>query len=116
MTIDPIVVDCRLHASGAAVELVVPDDLRYFQGHFPDMPIVPGVVQIKWAITLARLYLRAGSAFRGMEALKFQQVMRAGARVTLDLEYAEATGKLRFSFASERGRYSSGRLFLRAAP
>jgi hypothetical protein len=75
-----------------------------------------GVVQIKWAITLGRLYLHPAPAFRGMEALKFQQVMRAGARATLELEYAEATGKLRFSFGSELARYSSGRLLLRAAP
>jgi 3-hydroxymyristoyl/3-hydroxydecanoyl-(acyl carrier protein) dehydratase len=116
MIVDPIVVDCRIRASGAAVELVVPEDLHYFRGHFPGMPIVPGVVQIKWAISLARLYLRAGPAFRGMEALKFQQVMRPGARVTLDLEYADAAGKLRFSFGSEPARYSSGRLILRAVP
>jgi 3-hydroxymyristoyl/3-hydroxydecanoyl-(acyl carrier protein) dehydratase len=116
MVVDPIVVDHRIHASGAVVKLVVPDDLHYLRGHFPGMPIVPGVVQIKWAIMLARLYLHAGQAFRGMEALKFQQVMRAGACATLELEYTEAAAKLRFSFGSELGRYSSGRLLLRAAP
>jgi 3-hydroxymyristoyl/3-hydroxydecanoyl-(acyl carrier protein) dehydratase len=116
MIVDPIVIDCRMRPSGAAVDLVVPEDLHYLRGHFPGMPIVPGVVQIKWAIALARLHLHAGPAFRGMEALKFQQVMHSGARVTLDLEYADAAGKLYFSFSSESTRYSSGRLLLRAVP
>ena len=116
MTVDPIVVDCRVEAFSAAVDLIVPDELHYFRGHFPGMPVVPGVVQIKWAIALGRLYLRAAPAFRGLEALKFQQIMRPGARVTLELQHAEAAGKLRFAFGSEHARYSSGRVLLRAAP
>jgi 3-hydroxymyristoyl/3-hydroxydecanoyl-(acyl carrier protein) dehydratase len=116
MIVDPIVAGCRIHASGASIELVVPEDLHYFRGHFPGMPIVPGVVQIKWAISLAQLYLRAGPLFRGMEVLKFRQVMRPGARVILDLAYDEVAAKLHFSFGSEPVRYSSGRLLLQAAP
>ena len=116
MIVDPVVAGCRMRESGASVELVVPEGLHYFRGHFPGMPVVPGVVQIKWAISLARLYLRAGSLFGGMEALKFQQLLRPGARVSLDLEYAAADGKLKFSFAAGQVRYSSGRLILRTTP
>jgi 3-hydroxymyristoyl/3-hydroxydecanoyl-(acyl carrier protein) dehydratase len=116
MTVDPIVVDCRVEAFSAAVAFIVPDDLHYFGGHFPGMPVVPGVVQVKWAIALGRLYLRAAPAFRGLEALKFQQVMRPGARVVLELVYVEPAGKLRFSFGSESARYSSGRVLLQVTP
>jgi 3-hydroxymyristoyl/3-hydroxydecanoyl-(acyl carrier protein) dehydratase len=116
MTVDPIIAGCRTRASGASVDLVIPEALLYLRGHFPGMPIVPGVVQIKWAISFAHVYLGVAPAIRGMEALRFQQAMLPGARVTLDLEYAEAAGKLQFSFASELARYSSGKLLLRAAP
>ncbi len=114
--VDPIVTGESVRALEAAIELVVPHDLEYFVGHFPEIPVVPGVVQIKWAIELARRYLNVAGNCSGMEALKFQHVMRPGAQVTLTLEYAAARGKLHFSFASEQARYSSGRLLLRATP
>jgi 3-hydroxymyristoyl/3-hydroxydecanoyl-(acyl carrier protein) dehydratase len=116
MVVGPVVVGRRVHTEGAAeVDLVVPHDLRYFEGHFPGAPVVPGVVQIKWAIGFARELLGAGREFGGMEAIKFQQVMQPGARATLKLDFTQASGKLRFSFEHDRTRYSSGRLLLRGA-
>jgi len=114
MVVDPVVVGRRVHAEGAAeVDLVVPHDLQYFEGHFPGAPVVPGVVQIKWAIGFARELLGAGREFGGMEAIKFQHVLQPGARATLKLDFTQASGKLRFSFEHDRTRYSSGRLLLR---
>jgi 3-hydroxymyristoyl/3-hydroxydecanoyl-(acyl carrier protein) dehydratase len=110
--VDPIVIAQRVRANAAEVDIVVPEDLRYFQGHFPGAPVVPGVVQIKWAIELARRYLAIGEGFAGMEALKFQRAMTPGLSVTLALEHAPG-GKLRFAFASGDVRYSSGRVLLR---
>jgi len=114
MVVDPVVIGTRAHATGAAeVDLVVPPDLFYFAGHFPGAPVVPGVVQIKWAIAFARELLGASREFAGMEALKFHEVMPPGARSTLKLDYTQDSGKLRFVFAREGARYSSGRLLLR---
>lgn len=114
MVVDPIVVATRVHAaSGAQIELVVPPDLHYLRGHFPGAPIVPGVVQIKWAIALARKLLPVGGAFAGMKAVKFLEVMQPGAAATLKLDYSPANGELRFSFESNQRRYSNGRLLLR---
>jgi 3-hydroxymyristoyl/3-hydroxydecanoyl-(acyl carrier protein) dehydratase len=114
MSVDPVVVDRRLIATGGAeLDLIVPQDLDYFDGHFEGAPVVPGVVQIKWALQLARELLNTGGEFSGMEALKFVRVMHPGTRATLKLDYAAAVGKLRFSFDGDRTRYSSGRLLLR---
>jgi 3-hydroxymyristoyl/3-hydroxydecanoyl-(acyl carrier protein) dehydratase len=114
--VDPIVLREDVHAADAALDLVVPHDLAYFVGHFPATPVVAGVVQIKWAVELARRYLGVGGTFAGMEALKFQHVMTPGTRVTLTLQYVAARGKLHFAFQSDLARYSSGRLLLRATP
>jgi 3-hydroxymyristoyl/3-hydroxydecanoyl-(acyl carrier protein) dehydratase len=114
MVVDPIVIDARVRtAAGAEVDLVVPHDLRYFRGHFPGAPIVPGVVQIKWAIGFARELLQAGGAFAGMKAVKFLEVMQPGTTATLQLDYSAAAGELRFSFESGQARYSNGRLLLK---
>ena len=111
--IDPIVIDERVAVPDAEVLLLVPDNLEYFKGHFPGVPIVPGVVQIKWAMAIANRCLKVAGEFGGMEALKFQQVMGPNIQVTLKLKYRTETDKLHFSFQSDRGRYSSGRLLLR---
>ena len=115
MVVDPVVVGRRVHEGAAEVDLVVPHDLQYFEGHFPGAPVVPGVVQIKWAIGFARELLGAGREFGGMEAIKFLEVMQPGARATLKLDFTQASGKLRFSFEHDRTRYSTGRLLLRGA-
>ena len=110
--VDPIVVRHRVRADAAEIELVVPAELHYFRGHFPGTPVVPGVVQIKWAILLAQRYLAVGGGFAGLENVKFQRAMTPGSSVTLTLEYAAAACKLHFSFASADARYSSGRVVL----
>src|SRR5918993_815062 len=110
--VDPIVVQHRVHADAAEIELVVPAELCYFKGHFPGTPVVPGVVQIKWAILLAQRYLAIGGGCTGLENVKFQRAMTPGSSVTLTLKYAAAACKLHFSFASADARYGSGRVVL----
>ena len=108
--VDPVVVEHRVRAGCAEIALVVPRDLHFFRGHFSGAPVVPGVVQIKWAISLAQRYLGIGHDFAAMENVKFQRTMTPESRVTLTLEYVAAAHTLRFSFASPDCRYSSGRL------
>ena len=116
MSTEPIVEEQRVDEPNAELRLKVPHDLVYFRGHFPDAPIVAGVVQIKWAIELAGRYLGVGGTFAGMEALKFQQVMRPGITVTLSLRWAGRDGKLHFVYSADGARYGSGRLRFRHTP
>ncbi len=112
--VDSIVLRESVESGRAEILLHVPRDLEYFVDHFPGAPVLPGIVQIKWALELARRYLGVGGAFAGVEALKFRQVLGPGADVTLELEYAP--GKLRFAFRDAARVYSSGRVLLRATP
>lgn len=114
-TVEPIVTAQRIVMPIAELEIVVPTELVYFDGHFPGAPIVPGIVQIKWALDLARCHLDVGTGFRRIERLKFQRIMSPGTRAKLTLTYAVAAGKLDFSFAAAETRYSSGRFVLRGS-
>ena len=116
MSTEPIVDGQHVDASTAELRLTVPHDLDYFRGHFPGAPIVPGVVQIKWAIDLAARFLGAGGTFAGMDALKFQHVLLPGISVTLSLRWAASEGKLNFAYQSDGARHGSGRVRFRQAP
>jgi 3-hydroxyacyl-[acyl-carrier-protein] dehydratase len=113
---DPIVVHERVEAHAAEIAILVPHDLAFTEGHFPGIPIVPGVVQLKWALDLARRRLGVRGRFAGCENLKFQRVLTPGTHATVKLTDVEASGKLAFVFESAGARYSSGRLLLRTAP
>ena len=115
MTTEPIVVSQRVTPPEAELTFEVPANLEYFTGHFAGAPIVPGVVQIKWAVEAAGRLLTAGGELAGIEALKFQRVMVPGAVATLVLKWLPAEGKLYFSYTSAAARFSSGRLLFRPA-
>jgi len=91
------------------LELRVPPDLDCFAGHFPGLPILPGVLQLDWSVKLGRERLGVAGEFAAAENLKFHSVVRPGARLTLALELDEGT-RLRFSYSSAGRKYSSGTL------
>lgn len=90
--------------------LHIPDNLYYFNGHFPGNPVLPGVVQTHWAIHYACQHLKLERTFAGLEAVKFQHIIQPGAIVTLDLQWMPEREKLHFSFTSPTVRHSSGRV------
>ncbi|MGL4315662.1 MAG: AMP-binding protein [Pseudomonas sp.] len=98
------------------LELDVPLDLAHFTGHFPQTPVLPGVVQIDWAQRLARqLIADLPPRFGGMEVLKFQQLVRPGDRLQLTLRFDAERGKLYFAYRNGEAACSSGRILLGAA-
>jgi acyl-coenzyme A synthetase/AMP-(fatty) acid ligase/3-hydroxymyristoyl/3-hydroxydecanoyl-(acyl carrier protein) dehydratase len=92
------------------LEMVVPADLFYFDGHFPQAPILPGVVQVDWAIANGRQYFSLPAIFQGINALKFQQVVQADMPVSLELLYDKSKSSLNFRYFSAKGQHASGRM------
>ncbi|WP_404439647.1 AMP-binding protein [Stutzerimonas chloritidismutans] len=99
------------------LDLVVPPDLAHFSGHFPKTPVLPGVVQIDWAIGLAReLIEHLPPRFQGMEVLKFQQLARPGDPLHLTLRFDRERSKLHFAYRNGDAPCSSGRILLGEHP
>ncbi len=96
---------------GVMLTLRIPTNLTYFIGHFEQIPIVPGVVQIQWAVHFAKAYLGLHKVFSHMEAVKFKELLLAGQPLQLSLRYHPLAGKLEFRYHSETAEYSSGRIY-----
>ena len=98
-----------------SLQLAVPPDLAYFSGHFPQAPVLPGVVQVEWALMLGQRLMDLPAKFAGMEVLKFQQLVRPGDEIQLHLRFDPARGKLYFAYRNETATCSSGRILLEAS-
>ena len=94
----------------ATLLLAIPTTLKYFAGHFHGMPVLPGIVQLHWAIHYARDYLTAvGPSIPKAEALKYQAIIQPGMELKLTLERKSAD-KIQFTYHGDGVTYSSGRL------
>ena len=114
MRLLPEILGERAEGRRVELELLVPDDLACFAGHFPGIPILPGVVQLDWSVKFGRERLGLAGEFAAAENLKFLSIVRPGARLTLALELADAT-RLRFGYSSPQRKYSSGILVFASA-
>lgn len=88
-SLDPWWVHRQPSAEGASALLLVHPELPCLAGHFPGAPILPGIVQIYWALQLADALLPgvASAAFNGLGSVKFLAPVQPGAIVLLTLEH-----------------------------
>jgi 3-hydroxymyristoyl/3-hydroxydecanoyl-(acyl carrier protein) dehydratase len=112
---DALLLDEQRRDGVWTLTLRVPLDLAYFLGHFPQAPVLPGAVQIAWALAFAATRLDTPPRCHVMEALRFQQLLRPGDRVDLTLHGDKARNTLHFAYRHGDKVYSSGRLAWSAA-
>ncbi|WP_186114272.1 AMP-binding protein [Burkholderia gladioli] len=79
-------------------ELRVPPSLVHFAGHFPGCPILPGVVQVDWAVRLARRLLPTPASVSAIDHLKFKAPVLPGAVLALSLAHDAERRRVRFVF------------------
>lgn len=95
--------------------LSVPSKLAYFEGHFRKAPILPGVVQVDWAMQLGQSCWALPDAFSDLEVLKFQRVVTPLQLLQLSLRYDAGKQKLYFQLQSSKGTHASGRIVFKSA-
>ncbi len=93
------------------MDLEISPDLQWFKGHFPDRPILPGVVQLDWAVhfgcEVLGLALSAAQEFQ----IKFKAVISPGDLLTLALRHDSAKGRLSFEYRRGVDICSSGTVY-----
>ena len=90
---------------------VIPTDLPCFNGHFPDLPIMPAAAQLDMLSALLQRHGDWGGDISGGSRLKFSGRIQPGDQLSIELQRL-APGKLRFSVATATGTAASGTLQL----
>lgn len=94
----------------ACVVLDVHADLIVFDGHFPATPVLPGVVQIDWAVDIGRRCFALPARFLRCEVLKFQHPVVPGTQLRLLVHWKPGSSTLSFRYSSDEIQHSSGRI------
>tara|TARA_B110001454_G_scaffold162794_1_gene152327 strand:- start:216 stop:566 length:351 start_codon:yes stop_codon:yes gene_type:complete len=92
------------------LSLTISSDIYYFLGHFPQAPILPGVVQVHWVLHFIQQYFGEKiSDYQSIEALKFQVIIAPEYQVKFTLKKM-TNKKYSFNYSSSHGTHSSGRV------
>lgn len=73
----------------------VPEDEPFFAGHFPAMPVVPGVFMVEALAECARRSLPPGATLASAPLVRFRRRVNPGETLELQVTPAEAEGERR---------------------
>ena len=90
------------------VAMTIDPEITWFAGHFPEQPVLPGVVQVDWAAQLSRRFFPELQRFRGLKNIKFKTVILPGATVHLALTANREKQSVSFAYRDNETVYSSG--------
>ena len=110
----PAVHELRASSNEASLELYVSPHLAAFDGHFRKLPVLAGVVQVDWAMMIARKQFGLTAHFARMEAIKFLRVYQPGPMLNLNMQWNAERQLLTFRYESGTSTHSSGRIFFAA--
>lgn len=89
----------------------VPHDHPALPGHFPEHPVLPGVVLLDWAWQCCAASLPAGAKLRGVQSAKFLRAVGPGDALriaaTVSAQHADFTIHLGDVLAAQ-GRFLHG--------
>ena len=100
------------HGFEASFQLFIPAQLIYFKGHFNNLPILPGLVQIKWAIEFST-QLSKRNQIKKINRLKFSGLILPNTTLTLSIHYKMESGRADFRYHNDTVTFSQGQLLYR---
>lgn len=97
--LDALDLDIRQHSeSEAEIAFTLPADLIFFEGHFPERAVLPGLAQVHIAVLLAHRLWGGWPSDANLARLKFRRVLMPGDAVVLRLKWNAEIGRLWFAY------------------
>lgn len=108
---EPIILNTDINDDKTSVTLAleIPATLIYFQGHFPNNPILPGIVQLKWVKLYAERFLNiAPNTLTRVPQLKFTHIIQPNDKITLAITRFE--NHLTFKIYDNEKSFATGKI------
>jgi|GEM_PF-1700418 3-hydroxymyristoyl/3-hydroxydecanoyl-(acyl carrier protein) dehydratase len=90
------------------VWLSIPQNLYYLNGHFPSLPIVPGVVLLHWVVEFSRKTFNIEEPITLVKNIKFNNLVQPENQLILRIEHIAKQAMIKFSYKADQIIYSSG--------
>ena len=91
-------------------DLLVPADLRWVEGHFPEQPILAAVVQVGEALRLVRECWPDMATFRRIKRGKFRRPIFPPDEIRLSLTRRDGASLVSFEYTRDGEACSGGTL------
>lgn len=85
------------------------------EGHFPNFPVVPGVVQLQWVVDTLKSGGIAPGALVAMEQVKFQSMVEPGADLDIEVQWDGERNRASYVVSQGVKRCASGKLVFSGA-
>ena len=105
--IEPQLLACRQTSDGVELDLHIDADLAALAGHFPGLPIVPGVCLLDWVVRFSVRHLALLQDGAVQFQIKFRSVLQPDRDVTLRLRRLSG-GRVQFDYRHLETVYASG--------
>lgn len=102
----PFVFNRRIEENFAELELCFRKKSNFFNGHFPSIPVLAGVVQLFYANWFAKEVFKTDLSKKEAKRIKFTNIIRANQKVVLRLKNNE--NNVEYSYIGDDRVYSSG--------
>lgn len=101
--------------NGWTFTVVFPGEYRYFDGHFPEMKILPAVVQVDYVLSVLKEKTGLTPVVDRIPRMKFQNPIFPDLQVKVNIIWDREKRKVSFEFSSEDGtiKYSKGNVFVK---
>lgn len=107
---EPDVLSISHTPESLVIELEVPADLIYFRGHFPDEPVLPGVVELLWVQNYAAKWIGRSPWFKDMDRVKFTSLIRPHDRLRLEIAALADRSGVSYRYLRDGETVGSGQL------
>lgn len=106
----PQIIAVRAEPMRVELDMVVTADIAWFRGHFPSFPILPGVVQLDWALSYAREHLGLVIEAARQYQVKYKSGIFPDDHLTLTLTHSPSKNRLSFEYRRDGALCSSGQI------
>lgn len=104
----PEILSALIDANSAIIDMNISPRLHWFKGHFPEQPVLPGVVQTHWACLLAPAVFDLANEFTAMNRLKFKEPLLPGQTVSLSLAHDAIRNRINYRYHNDDAVFSTG--------